>query len=328
MGHPKVTVLMSVYNGEKFLRKAVDSILNQTYKNFEFLIINDFSTDSSRDIILSYRDPRIRLIDNQENIGLTRSLNKGLKLARGEYVARMDSDDISLPQRIEKQIEFLEQHPKVVLLGSWAEIIDQNEMIKDIWKYPTNHCFIAWKLLFGNCLVHSAVMYRKDCILDSGGYNELTTYAQDYELWIKLSSAGEIIQLPEVLVKCRKDIPESIGGRFLDKQLQIAVKAAFHYAKSMVNDITYDTFVHFFQKTTSNKLDFQAVRKVMKLTAELKASFFRQNNCDPISRREIAMDLRGWLKKWAVSCWKNPLVFLYLAGHLVLLSIQAGKKQT
>src|SRR3990170_6306785 len=104
--NPEITVLMSVYNGERFLREAIESILNQTYRDFEFLIINDGSTDSSREIILSYNDPRIRLIDNELNIGLTRSLNKGLRLARGKYIARQDADDISFRKRLEKQVAF------------------------------------------------------------------------------------------------------------------------------------------------------------------------------------------------------------------------------
>ncbi len=115
---PRVTVLMSVYNGEKYLREAIDSILNQTFKDFEFLIIDDGSTDSSADIIRSYTDFRIRLIQNEKNIGLTRSLNKGLKLAKGEYIARMDVDDISLPIRFEKQVSFLDKYEDVKLVGS------------------------------------------------------------------------------------------------------------------------------------------------------------------------------------------------------------------
>ncbi|HKQ33129.1 MAG TPA: glycosyltransferase family A protein, partial [Thermodesulfobacteriota bacterium] len=116
---PKVTVLMTVYNGEKFLNEAIDGILNQTFRDFEFLIINDGSTDGSREIIKSYKDPRINLVDNESNIGLTASLNRGLSLAGGEYIARQDADDISLPERLEKQISILERNPDIALLGSW-----------------------------------------------------------------------------------------------------------------------------------------------------------------------------------------------------------------
>ena len=117
---PRVTVLMAVYNGERFLAEAVASILDQTFRDFEFLIVNDGSTDRSREIILSFGDPRIRLVDNPENIGLTRSLNRGLELAKGGLIARQDADDISLPERLEREIGFLDGNPKAAIVGSQA----------------------------------------------------------------------------------------------------------------------------------------------------------------------------------------------------------------
>ena len=120
---PKVTVLMSVYNGERFLREAVECILNQTFRDFEFLIINDGSTDGTRDIILSYKDSRIRLVNNKDNVGLTKSLNKGLAMSSGELVARQDSDDISSLHRLAQQVNFLDSHPEVVAIGSQIKAI-------------------------------------------------------------------------------------------------------------------------------------------------------------------------------------------------------------
>ena len=117
--YPTVTVLLSVYNGERYLRESIESILNQTFTDFEFLIINDGSTDDSRRIISSYDDPRIQLIDNEQNIGLSQSLNKGLKLARGTYIARQDADDISEPERLAKQVSYMDRNPHIALLGSW-----------------------------------------------------------------------------------------------------------------------------------------------------------------------------------------------------------------
>src|SRR5438093_5990647 len=115
---PNVTVLMPVYNAERYLRAAMDSILTQTFSDFEFLIMNDTSTDASRSIITSYRDARIRLIDNEQNLGLTRTLNKGLRVCAGNYVARHDADDIACPERLALQIAFLEEHKDVGLLGT------------------------------------------------------------------------------------------------------------------------------------------------------------------------------------------------------------------
>ena len=133
MRNPKITVLMPVYNGEKYLREAIGSILNQTFNDFEFLIINDSSTDSTREIILSYDDTRIRLEDNEKNIGLTHSLNKGLRLAKGKYVARMDADDISLPDRLEKQLAVIENNTDVSIVACWIDIIDKNNTYIGNW---------------------------------------------------------------------------------------------------------------------------------------------------------------------------------------------------
>src|SRR5581483_9504087 len=119
MSKPIVTVLMSVYNGERYLREAIESILVQTWQDFELVCINDGSTDQSREIVLSFNDPRIRLVDNEQNLGLAKSLNKGLMLARGNLIARQDADDISEPDRLLKQVAFLEQWSEIVLVGSW-----------------------------------------------------------------------------------------------------------------------------------------------------------------------------------------------------------------
>ena len=130
--NPKVTVLMPVYNGEKYLKEAITSILLQTFDDFEFLIINDGSSDASVDIIQSFRDPRIRLVHNDTNIGLIATLNKGLKLAHGKYVARMDQDDISLPRRLEKQTYFMDNNPDVGVCGTWIKLFMGLDYIKNI----------------------------------------------------------------------------------------------------------------------------------------------------------------------------------------------------
>ena len=123
---PKITVLMPVYNGEKYLKESIESILKQTFRDFEFLIINDTSTDESEKIIRSFKDSRIKLIKNEKNIGLTKSLNKGLDLAKGEYMARMDADDISLPKRLEIQVAFMDKNPKIGVIGAWAKVIGES----------------------------------------------------------------------------------------------------------------------------------------------------------------------------------------------------------
>ncbi|MCX6985035.1 MAG: glycosyltransferase [Lentisphaerae bacterium] len=202
---PKVTVLMAVYNGERFLRDAVESILTQTFPDFEFVIVNDGSTDNSRNILLSYQDPRIKIIENDRNIGLVKSLNRGLAVARGDYVARQDADDISLSTRLEKQIAFLETHTDVAILGTQAENIDSKG---NLYSRSDSHracgeLAIRWQLLFENPFVHTSVMFRKDLVSRHGGYDESFTRSEDIELWSRLAYEYGVFNLNEVLVRYR-----------------------------------------------------------------------------------------------------------------------------
>jgi len=199
--NPRISVIMSVYNGEKYLREAIDSILNQTFPDFEFIIVNDASTDSSLKIIQSYHDKRIRVIENEENIGLTKSLNKAIKKARGEYIARQDADDISLLNRFEEQLRYLEQHPEVSLLGTSIYRIDSGGDVTGkriaLAKPTTKDMFK------GNQFSHGSVMFKRQVIDNVGGYNELFRYVQDYELWLRIAKHYEVRNLTRILYKLR-----------------------------------------------------------------------------------------------------------------------------
>ena len=200
--NPQISVIMSVYNGERYLRQAIESVLNQTLPDFEFVIVNDASTDSSLQIMQSYDDGRIRIINNETNIGLTRSLNIAIEQARGELIARQDADDISLPNRLEEQLRFFEQHPETVLLGTGIYIIDEDgkrrgkRILKD---YPGRNEFQ------GNWFSHGSAMFRRDIVRGLGGYNELFKYSQDYELWLRIAKKHleQIRGLPQVLYMLR-----------------------------------------------------------------------------------------------------------------------------
>lgn len=199
----RATVLMPVYNGEKFLGEAIDSILGQTYTDFEFLIIDDGSTDQSRNIVLSYNDNRIELICNSENLGLEKTLNKGIKQAKGEYIARMDCDDISLPQRLQKQIDFMDANPQISVCGSWVKTFGNSNKV---WKYPLNHEEICCWLLFFTAFAHPAVIFRKELFLDNKLlYDERQQFerAEDYELWVRISQKHKLANLDTVLLKYR-----------------------------------------------------------------------------------------------------------------------------
>lgn len=196
----KVSVIMSVFNSEKYLKEAIDSILQQTFTNFEFIIINDSSHDSSVQIIEEYDDERIRLIHNDFNLGLTKSLNKAITLAKGKYIARMDADDISLPDRFKYQVEFLDSNPDVGMCGTWFENFPKREIIKP----ETNSNLLIVKLLQRNEFGHPTVMLRKETLdIHNLRYNETYETSQDYELWSRLNTVSKACNIPQVLLKYR-----------------------------------------------------------------------------------------------------------------------------
>lgn len=197
---PLVSVFLSVYNGEQHLREAVESILNQTFRNFEFLIINDGSTDSTREILESYVDPRIKIF-HQSNMGLTKSLNRGIELARGRYIARMDADDISDKERLEIQFEFMESNPRIAVCGTWTHIFGD---VDNVWKYPGDHNAICCRQLFSNAIVHPSAMIRKSVLSGSRlTYNESLLRSQDYDLWVRISKKYELANLNKILLHRR-----------------------------------------------------------------------------------------------------------------------------
>lgn len=197
---PLVSILMSVYNGEKHLKESIISILEQDYDNFEFLIINDGSTDNSELIIRSFDDHRIRLINNKKNIGLAAALNKGLSLARGKYVARMDADDISMKNRLSSQVGYLDDNPKVSIVGSWVEIIGSGE----VWKYPTTDISIKSSLLFYSPFAHPTVMFRLSDFVDNNFfYDPYFLKSQDYELWSRVCLKLKCSNINKIFLKYR-----------------------------------------------------------------------------------------------------------------------------
>ena len=192
---------MPVYNAGKYLNESIESILNQTFRDFEFIIFNDASTDNSLEIIKSYDDSRIVLIDSPVNTGYVKHLNHGLELAKGEYIARMDADDIALPQRFEKECEIL-NNPKVILCGAAIEFIGTKT--GDVI-FPQNHREIVTNLLlYGNCIAHPAVMFRKS-IVDRHQlrYDEALSPAEDYAMWLSMEGFGKFYNVKEVLLKYR-----------------------------------------------------------------------------------------------------------------------------
>lgn len=217
MQAPKITVLMPVYNGERYLKQAIKSILDQTFTDFEFLIINDGSTDKTVKIVKLFNDSRIRLINHRKNKGITRRLNEGLKKARGKYIARADADDIYHPKRLERQFVFLKKH-KLILVGTWALLINARGKVFSYDQRPNDFLFIKWGLLFGNCFIHSSVLFKKNVVLKLGGYDDRFSHVEDYELWSRLIRVARIGILEENLCYFRIH-KTSICKTFSKKQI-------------------------------------------------------------------------------------------------------------
>ena len=199
---PKVSVLMPIYNTtHQYLKEAIESILEQTFKDFELIIINDASPDESLDaIVRSYNDDRIKYYKNEKNLGISQTRNKLINLARGEYLAVFDHDDISLPNRLEKQVAFLDENHKVGVLGSWFKIIGSDK----VFKLPTESAAIKKNMFIGNCLCHPATMIRKAVLTENNlYYEEKYSPAEDYSLWGRLIDKTEFANLPEVLFDYR-----------------------------------------------------------------------------------------------------------------------------
>jgi len=217
MSGPRVTVLMSVYNGGPYLREAVESILRQSFSDFEFLIIDDGSQDDSVAIVEAYKEPRIRLIRNGGNLGLSLSLNKGLELARGEYVARMDADDISRPERLALQVAFLDAHPQVGVCGSWVRFFPKAQGA--LWKLPPSSEQIRCWQFHTVGVAHPAVMLRRRFFAEHGLiYDPLCRYAQDFELWGRAIRYMEFANIQRVLLDYRLS-PGQVGAAHGPEQL-------------------------------------------------------------------------------------------------------------
>ncbi len=205
---PKVSVLMSVYNGEKYLRESIDSILNQTFTDFEFLITDDGSTDSSRDIIESYNDSRIVLYNNEENMGLTKSLNIGIHRARGEYIARQDADDVSHPDRLKMQYEYMETNNCDVTCCRYQYIDKRGKRLLWVSEIFSSQSLKRTLIDLKDPIAHGSVLMNKNSLVDAGEYNESFEFSQDYELWLRLLSMGKRIECVDYVGYYQRLLPQ------------------------------------------------------------------------------------------------------------------------
>jgi glycosyltransferase involved in cell wall biosynthesis len=235
---PMISVVMSIYNEPiDWLQKSIDSILDQTYGDFQFIIVNDNPKSvTNRELLEAYRtkDQRIHVLLNHENIGLTKSLNLGLHKATGLYVARMDADDISLPSRFEKQLQFMNSNPDCIACGTWMNYFNESGLM-DLIKEPTTSDEIKRVLLMRNCIAHPTVFIRRKALLEhSILYNEEVRYCQDYDLFSRLAMHGPLANIPESLLKYRRS-DQQISTSKSEEQRSLGYNIGYNYFLSVLD---------------------------------------------------------------------------------------------
>ena len=317
MQNPKVSVLMSVYNGESHLGEAVESILNQTFTDFEFIIVDDGSTDSTWSILSDYaaQDKRIVLLQNKNNIGLAKSLNKGLAMVRGEYIARQDADDVSLSVRFANQVEYLDKNHEVGVLGTEVEVLDDCGLPMLDFNppiLPTTPGIVRWTLFFRCCLHHPTVMVRRRVYNNLGGYSPDCPHAEDYELWLRLAAARiKICNLQQPLVKLRKhsgsvtNVHEKIHRRNADN----AVRASL--AANLGKDVSLDIVRIMRNQSLINSVD--DAFSTAELVKELYDFTVKLQDMSLVEIQEIRKDVtRILLNIGIVSARKRPAIFVQM----------------
>ncbi|MFZ5437830.1 MAG: glycosyltransferase family 2 protein [Patescibacteria group bacterium] len=314
-----LSVVMPVYNSEKYLSEAIESILDQTFENFEFIIVDDGSTDNSLKIINQYQDSRIKVIKHKINKGLIYSLNEGFKEASGKYIARMDADDISVKTRFVKQVKFLEKNKDIAILGSWIKNFGNKNYV---WETITNPNLIRARMLFESCLAHPSVIIRKkDLVTNNLSYDPKYKYAEDFALWVKSAEKIKITNYPEILLHYRthsEQTPIKSGHEQQESSWKIR-KYQLHKLGIKPNK-EYKN-IHQKLSSWSKDVSFKEFAEIatwlrLILLQNLKTKYFEQKSLTKIIGER-------WAGMLALNYKNNPLILVLAIIHfdLTLLSI-------
>ena len=327
----KVSVLMGVYNGERYVRQAIESILNQSWRDFEFVIVNDGSTDATAAILASYDDPRLIIVDNETNQGLARSLNIGLKRARGDYIARQDADDMSLPQRLDAQVRFLDAHPQITVVGSSLVEVDLAGIPRGKVTMPKNGLVLRWHGIFQSPICHCAAMFRRATVLEQGAYL-LLSEAQDYDLWSRLLWSGHhMANLSEALVQWRS-VPEGISVTFSKSQgrnfREIVRTNLRKFAPALGDDARLRDLVWRLQVGGGFDEPLEQVQKALTVLGELVKNFCEYFQLDKRQERRVRQIAR---RRAARSLLHNAQQYAYAerpteANQFARLAITLNKR--
>lgn len=303
MKNIQISVLMPVFNGEQYLGEAIASMLGQTFPDFELIIINDGSTDGTENIILSFEDPRIRYVKNEQNIKLIATLNRGLALCTGKYIARMDADDIALPHRLQTQFNFMEQNPAVGLCGSWIETLgaEQDRTVG----FRTTHGEIFLEMLLSNHFNHPTAFIRREVLVRDQIEYPNFLHAEDYAMWLSIASVSRIHILPEVLLRYRLH-GNSVCNLNNDFQVKQSAAIRQHFFQQWGIDCTgrdYTEFENWIIEKNSKQLNSKLITRFL---TKLYFYVIQQKGIDKFVARQF-------FKKhtWRVMCEK-PSIRSYL----------------
>lgn len=298
-----ISVVMSVYNCERYLELAIESVLNQTFGDFEFIIINDGSTDGTSAILDRYEQLHDRIsVYRQDNQGLIPSLNRGCRIARGKYIARMDADDISLPERFARQLSHLETHPQIGVLGTRVEYIDEGGLAQGKWRVPTSASLTRWSLLFGNSLAHPSVMMRRGVIERLGFYRPCALHVEDYDLWVRASEVTEIANIPDILLQ-RRYWEGSICSRHSQAQEE-AVAKVMHLmiTRLLGSGVAAEAVVSLRRVIIGSPVASpQEIDALASLVQQLYRAYLKTNSPNHAEAHEVAQDAGMKLLTLAVS---------------------------
>jgi glycosyltransferase involved in cell wall biosynthesis len=229
---PRISIIMPVWNGEAYLREAMDSILSQTFTDFELIIVDDGSTDGTAKILASYHDARVRVF-RLDHAGIVVALNFGIAQAKAEWIARQDADDVSLPTRLEKQWKALQLNPHAVLAHTNAEYIGEQSRSVGRARFSKTRAFVALRLCYQCPIVHSTVLFKKETALAAGGYLPDERHAEDYSLWGRMLERGEFVGLPDKLLKLRRH-SMSVSHQNAETQIALTRKIAIQHCQQFM----------------------------------------------------------------------------------------------
>lgn len=232
---PKISVIVSTFNGERYIRETIAALLAQTLADFELIVSNDGSTDRTTDVLRSFEDKRLTVIESKQNRGIAESQNRAISLARGEYIALQDHDDISVPGRLERQLAFLEEHHDIDLVGSGCIVIDEEGKLTGEWTVRVSDIDLKWSLLIHNPFLHTSLMIRRAALSSLAAYSTDAqfNYAEDYEFLSRFAVTHAVANIPEPLVKWREHESQA-SSRHLRAQEQAAMNIALRNMSSLL----------------------------------------------------------------------------------------------